>query len=45
VTVNSAEQHPDAAGRFDDRVTGALEILAGQVSDFLAWQHGTPRRD
>lgn len=38
VTVNSAEQRPDASGRFDDRVDGALDILAGQLVDFAHWQ-------
>jgi FMN reductase len=33
VTVNSAEQQAD-----DPRVTGALEILAGQLIDFTSWQ-------
>ena len=35
VTVNSAEQFPDAQGRFDERVDGALAILAGQVDAFV----------
>jgi FMN reductase len=35
VTVNSAEQHPDASGNFDTRVDGALAIMAGQVTDFM----------
>ena len=38
VTVNSAVQKPDAAGRFDETVEGALDILAGQVVDFASWQ-------
>jgi FMN reductase len=38
VTVNSAEQRPDAAGRFDARVDGALAILAAQLVDFATWQ-------
>ena len=38
VTVNSAEQRPDATGRFDARVDGALAILAGQLVDFATWQ-------
>jgi FMN reductase len=38
VTVNSVEQHPDAAGRFDERVEGALDILAGQLLQFVGWQ-------
>jgi FMN reductase len=38
VTVNSAEQLPDADGSFDERVTGALHILAGQLIDFVGWR-------
>jgi FMN reductase len=38
VTFNSAEQRPDADGRFDARVDGALAILAGQLVDFASWQ-------
>lgn len=38
VTVNSAEQHPRPDGTFDERITGALQILAGQLMDFAAWQ-------
>jgi FMN reductase len=38
VTVNSAEQHADTNGAFDERITGALRILAGQVMDFAGWQ-------
>lgn len=38
VTVNSAEQRPDGHGRFDDRVEGALDVLAGQLTQFLGWQ-------
>jgi FMN reductase len=38
VTVNSAEQRPDAQGHFDPRVDGALGILAGQLTDFATWQ-------
>ncbi|MEP7177483.1 MAG: NAD(P)H-dependent oxidoreductase [Pseudonocardiales bacterium] len=38
VTVNSAEQHPAADGAFDERVTGALQILAAQLTDFAAWR-------
>lgn len=38
VTVNSAEQRPDAEGRFDGRVEGALDVLAGQLTQFLGWQ-------
>jgi FMN reductase len=33
VTVNSAEQAPD-----DDRVAGALQILAKQLVEFAGWQ-------
>ena len=38
VTVNSAEQRPGADGRFDPRVEGALDVLAGQLTQFLGWQ-------
>ena len=38
VTVNSAEQVDGPDGGFDDRVDGALAILAGQVMDFAAWR-------
>jgi FMN reductase len=38
VTVNSAEQHADATGRFDERVEGALAILAGQLVEFAEWR-------
>lgn len=38
VTVNSVEQRPDEAGRFDPRVDGALDVLAGQLTQFLGWQ-------
>ena len=38
VTVNSAEQHADAEGRFDDRIDGALAILAGQLMEFAGWR-------
>jgi FMN reductase len=40
VTVNSAEQRPDADGRFDDRIDGALKILAGQLTEFASWRAG-----
>jgi FMN reductase len=46
VTVNSAEQHPDADGRFDPRVEGALAVLAGQLLEFASWRaaaSGGPR--
>lgn len=33
LTMNSAEQKPD-----DERVTGALRVLAGQLVDFASWQ-------
>jgi FMN reductase len=33
VTVNSLEQSPD-----DERVTGALRVLAGQLLEFASWQ-------
>lgn len=38
VTVNSAEQQPDANGRFGDRVEGALDVLAGQLMEFVGWR-------
>lgn len=38
VTVNSVEQHPDADGRFEARVDGALDVLADQVMEFVGWR-------
>jgi FMN reductase len=38
VSVNSAEQWPDAEGHFDERVTGALRILADQLLTFAGWR-------
>lgn len=38
VTVNSAEQTPGADGTFDARVTGALQILADQLTEFVSWR-------
>jgi FMN reductase len=38
VTVNSVEQPVGADGRIDDRVDGALEILAGQLMEFASWR-------
>lgn len=38
VTVNSAQQRPDADGAFDTRVDGALAILAGQLVEFAHWR-------
>ena len=38
VTVNSAEQHPAPDGSFDERITGALNILATQLTDFAGWR-------
>jgi FMN reductase len=38
VTVNSAEVVEDADGRFTPRIAGALQILATQVTDFIAWR-------
>lgn len=38
VTVNSVEQPLGADGRIDDRVDGALEILAGQLMEFASWR-------
>ncbi|WP_375481612.1 NADPH-dependent FMN reductase [uncultured Jatrophihabitans sp.] len=40
VTVNSAEQRPDEHGHFDERVDGALGILAGQLVEFVGWRRG-----
>jgi FMN reductase len=42
VTVNSAEQRPGADGRFDDRVDGALSILASQLVEFTRWRTASP---
>jgi FMN reductase len=44
VTVNSVEQRPDASGAFDERVDGALEILASQLVEFTRWR-AAARRD
>jgi FMN reductase len=38
VTVNSAEQHLAPDGGFDARITGALRIVAKQLTDFAGWQ-------
>jgi FMN reductase len=38
LTLNSAEQRPDANGHFDERVEGAVAILAGQVMEFAGWR-------
>ncbi|MEP7019317.1 MAG: NAD(P)H-dependent oxidoreductase [Pseudonocardiales bacterium] len=38
VTVNSAIQHPGADASFDENITGALRILAGQLTDFAGWR-------
>lgn len=38
VTVNSVEQHLAADGSLDERITGALGILATQLTDFVAWR-------
>lgn len=38
VIVNSAEPHRDGQGPFDERVRGALQLLAGQLTDFTAWR-------
>jgi FMN reductase len=38
LTVNSAEQRPDAGGEFDARVDGAIGILAGQLLEFAHWR-------
>ena len=38
VTVNSAEQHPALDGSFDESITGALRILATQLTDFANWR-------
>jgi FMN reductase len=44
VTVNTAEQRPDAEGRFDEVVDGALAILAEQLTDFARWRASSPER-
>jgi FMN reductase len=38
VTVNTAEQHPDADGNFGEVVDGALAVLAGQLVEFAGWR-------
>lgn len=38
VTVNSVEQPINDDGSFDQRVDGALEILAGQLVEFAGWR-------
>ncbi len=38
VIVNSAIAHPAADGSFDERITGALRIMAGQLVDFAGWR-------
>lgn len=38
VTVNSAEQRPADDGTFDERITGALQLLAAQLTDFASWR-------
>ena len=38
VTVNSVEQAPDDAGAFDVRVSGAVDLLAAQLVQFVGWQ-------
>ncbi len=38
VTVNTAEQRPDADGNFGEVVDGALAILAGQLVEFAGWR-------
>jgi FMN reductase len=43
VTVNSAEQRPGADGRFDERIDGALTILAGQLMEFAGWRAAARR--
>ena len=43
VTVNSAEQRPDEHGRFDERIDGALGILAGQLVEFVGWRRAAAR--
>ncbi len=40
VTVNSAEQAADGPGNTDERVDGALAILAGQLIEFAGWRAG-----
>jgi FMN reductase len=38
VTVNSAERHAAADATFDQRIIGALQILAAQLTDFASWR-------
>jgi FMN reductase len=38
VTVNSAEHQAGANGMFEPRVTGALEIMVGQLLEFTSWR-------
>ncbi|MGN6608001.1 MAG: NADPH-dependent FMN reductase [Jatrophihabitans sp.] len=38
VMINSAEQYPDASGRFDARAEGALTVMTQQLLDFAGWQ-------
>jgi FMN reductase len=38
VMVNSAEQPVATDGTFDEPITGALQILAAQLTDFAAWR-------
>lgn len=44
VTVNTAEQRPDADGNFDDVVNGALAILADQLTEFAGWRANATER-
>ncbi len=44
VTVNTAEQRPDAEGNFDAVVDGALAILAGQLVEFAGWRAASSSR-
>lgn len=38
VTVNSAERYLAADGSFDEAITGALRMLATQLTDFTGWR-------
>jgi FMN reductase len=43
VTMNSAEQHPDADGALPELVEAALAVLAGQLMEFVAWRSAEAR--
>jgi FMN reductase len=38
VTVNSAEPVADEAGQLTTRISGAVQVLAGQLVDFTSWR-------